>query len=777
MQARNNDYQHIFQVSPVALIILDKKGRVIEANAAAYKIFTPPFKKGVCFSELVKHDNQICITAIIQNAGQNRSNNVGVESHTGDSLTINVVALGDEPDSQILATVLVNAKASVDSLPDGSILGKSPELIDWIEGTGIGLIGYEADGNIIYVNNVFTEMLGFDSKSQLIGQSTKILATADYVELEANIEHHFPASINAENKPVKINTADGGTLWVDTFFIPDSNGRVFALIRNISAKIADQEEQRLAEIMFEDAQVMGNIGCWRMDLKSHEIDWSTQMYAIYGVDNDGSQPVLADVEKLIHPDDKHIYLSAISQLFEAVEAFETKGGILSGNMSLEVRIITGQGVTKYVHMTSRLVLDQTGKPDYLTGIVQDIDVRKKTELALKESQERFDLAVKGSASGVWEWYGEPNVLWLSDRCYELLGDKRAGLGITRMEQFVELIHSDDKERVATYLVKRLRTNQLINIEYRVRHTDGHYFWVNIRGASILGDNQRAAKTAGTITVIDAQKRAEAELLEHRDHLQKLVNEQVNDLIIAKELAEEANRSKSEFLANMSHELRTPMHAILSFSDFGIKKINKAERKKLAEYFSRINESGKRLLALLNDLLDLSKLEAGKMTLSLSESDLADTVNSVLEEFETVLDSRQIQPVLTLYEGHSKSSFDPVRMGQVVRNILSNAIKFSPAGSIIQMYLGRFFNAEEGGKEMITFTVIDQGPGIPSDELEAIFDKFIQSSKTRSGAGGTGLGLAICKDIVEVHQGIMWAENNTKGNGAVFKFSIPCLISS
>ena len=256
MQVRNNDYQHVFQVSPVALIILDKKGQVIEANAAAYKIFTPPFKKGTCFSELVKRDNQTCITAIIPNADQNQSGNVIVESHTGDSLTINVVALGDEPDSQILATVLVNTKASVDGLSAGQILEKAPKLVDWIEGTGIALIGYEADGHITYVNNVFTEMLGFDNKSQLIGQSMKMLVAGDYVEFEGDIRHHFSTSMNTKHEPVKINTADGSSLWIDTFFIPASNGRVFALVRNISVKIADQEEQRLAEIMFEDAQVM-----------------------------------------------------------------------------------------------------------------------------------------------------------------------------------------------------------------------------------------------------------------------------------------------------------------------------------------------------------------------------------------------------------------------------------------------------------------------------------------------------------------------------------------
>ncbi|MCZ6874761.1 MAG: response regulator, partial [bacterium] len=233
---------------------------------------------------------------------------------------------------------------------------------------------------------------------------------------------------------------------------------------------------------------------------------------------------------------------------------------------------------------------------------------------------------------------------------------------------------------------------------------------------------------------------------------------------AKETAEKANLAKSEFLANMSHELRTPLHGILSFAGFGLKKVNTVPPAKLHTYFQQIDQSGRNLLLLLNDLLDLAKLEAGKMTFTFKRTDLNVMIVNAVSEFNSLTEERRLTVHTILPDSSTYVCFDQVKIMQVLRNLLSNAVKFSPDESSIELALHK-------GEQGVLVTVRDQGVGIPEEELTAVFDKFIQSSKTKTGAGGTGLGLAICREIMTAHTGRIWVENRPEG-GAAFVFELP-----
>jgi signal transduction histidine kinase len=233
---------------------------------------------------------------------------------------------------------------------------------------------------------------------------------------------------------------------------------------------------------------------------------------------------------------------------------------------------------------------------------------------------------------------------------------------------------------------------------------------------------------------------------------------------AKEAAEAANRAKSEFLANMSHELRTPLHDILSFAGFGMQKAETVTPAKLRTYFEQIDQSGRSLLALLNDLLDLAKLEAGKMPLALQDSDLRSLMTQVVQEFRSLIAERDLTLQMEVPPTPAVTRCDPQRITQVLRNLLSNAVKFSPQGGTIMVRLCQ-------AKGVLRVTVQDQGAGIPVDEVEIIFDKFTQSSATKTGAGGTGLGLAICREIVAAHHGRIWSGNGSEGGG-VLTFELP-----
>ena len=251
-------------------------------------------------------------------------------------------------------------------------------------------------------------------------------------------------------------------------------------------------------------------------------------------------------------------------------------------------------------------------------------------------------------------------------------------------------------------------------------------------------------------------------------LEKKVESRTRELNDAMHEAQCANNAKSEFLANMSHELRTPMHGILSFSEFGLAKFSSAPRDKLQYYFEQIKISGSSLLNLLNNLLDLSKLESGKMTYEFKFQPLKPIIGSITSEFSAVLLEHDIQ--LEYQNINNEVFIDQEKIIQVFRNLVSNAIKFSEDHSqiMISTSLEQITDEQHKPVEVVKVSVQDSGIGIPESELDSVFDKFIQSSKTRSLSRGTGLGLAICKEIINAHNGQIWAEND-EHKGAIISF--------
>ncbi len=271
---------------------------------------------------------------------------------------------------------------------------------------------------------------------------------------------------------------------------------------------------------------------------------------------------------------------------------------------------------------------------------------------------------------------------------------------------------------------------------------------------------------------DGQKQAGNAITKAHDELEIIIEERIAVLKKAKEEAEIANKAKSEFLANVSHELRTPMHGILSFAELGIERYEHLPRDKVLYYFARIHESGKRLLILLNDLLDLAKLETGKFELKKKEENIFKIVCDSVNEFVLPAQEKNIVieivepdlPILVMCDGY--------KIGQVLRNLISNALKFTPVGKKISISFKERKIATENKNDIpaVQIMVADQGVGIPQNELDSIFGKFIQSSITNMATGGIGLGLAICQQIIKEHQGEIWAENYEKG--AVFSFTLP-----
>ena len=236
-----------------------------------------------------------------------------------------------------------------------------------------------------------------------------------------------------------------------------------------------------------------------------------------------------------------------------------------------------------------------------------------------------------------------------------------------------------------------------------------------------------------------------------------------------ELAESANLAKSEFLANMSHELRTPLHAILSFAGYGEKRIESTSRKELFRFFSQITTSGQRLLPLIDSLLNLAKLESGKMSFDFQHRDLMAEIRSAIHEITPLAERNGLFIKFAPDNVATIASFDQPTIAQVIRNLLANAVKFSAPQTTITVFFDTLEDINK--KRFLNTTISNYGVTIPANELSIIFDKFAQSSKTRTGAGGTGLGLSICKKIIGDHGGTIWASHGENGDTR-FHFTLP-----
>jgi signal transduction histidine kinase len=255
----------------------------------------------------------------------------------------------------------------------------------------------------------------------------------------------------------------------------------------------------------------------------------------------------------------------------------------------------------------------------------------------------------------------------------------------------------------------------------------------------------------------------------QQELQKKVREQNELLTKQRDDAEQSAKAKAEFLSIMSHELRTPLHAILSYSKIGLKAAEESNPAKTRKCFETIRLSGKRLVGILNDILNLAKMDAGAIEYNRERCDFRSIVDQTLTELAPLIEEKKLNIRIQLQSKDMDAVCDRLQIIQVLMNLISNAIKFSAEGSQIAIRLSDERAAD--GEAGLCCRVSDEGCGIPEDELELVFNRFVQGSKNKKSSEGSGLGLTICKKIVAAHGGRIWAEN-AMPKGAIFTFVIP-----
>lgn len=383
--------------------------------------------------------------------------------------------------------------------------------------------------------------------------------------------------------------------------------------------------------------------------------------------------------------------------------------------------------------------------------------RKRSEKTLRESEEKYRLSEAGLKKaqavahlGNWQWSINTNKVTLSDEMFQIFGIDRDSYTGLFEDAIKKVIHPDD-----LYIFKPLNSAESLARkpqEFRIILPDQtiRYIWAE-DGETLFDENGYPTFLSGI-----AQDITDRKLLEQ-------------DLIIAKERAEEGDRLKTAFLANMSHEIRTPMNGILGFA--GLLKEQKLTGEEQQEYISIIEKSGYRMLNIINDIVDISKIESGQMNIYLSPTNINKQIEYTYNFFRQEAENKGLLLLFkkSLPSKHAIITTDREKVYAILTNLVKNAIKFTPSGSIEFGYYPDSLVLPTG---QLTFYVKDSGIGIPQDRQQAVFDRFVQADiGDKRAFQGAGLGLSISKAYVQMLGGKIWVES-VEEKGSTFYFTIP-----
>jgi|GEM_PF-2534960 len=372
---------------------------------------------------------------------------------------------------------------------------------------------------------------------------------------------------------------------------------------------------------------------------------------------------------------------------------------------------------------------------------------------LEESEERYNLAVSGTNDGIWDWNIQTNAVYYSPVWFKILGYSGPDNLPSVIFTVTQMIHPEDRDSVEQAVRDHLMgMTEVYQHTHWIQHKDGHYIWIASKGKCLLDEAGKPYRMVGTITDITEKKQAQEELKK------------------AKESAEIANQAKSNFLARMSHELRTPLTAILGFTDLVARDNSLSKTNK--KYLETISRSGQHLLSLINDILKMSQIEAGQITINKNSFDLYSLLYLIRDMFTLKIASKgielrlEIDPQVPQY-----IDADQGKIRQILLNLINNAVKFTLEGYILILVRA----TKEASNWVLEMEVKDTGIGIPTSDFDLIFEPFKQT-KQGYNQEGTGLGLSISRQFARLMGGDITVES-LLGQGSTFSCFVPIVASN
>lgn len=476
---------------------------------------------------------------------------------------------------------------------------------------------------------------------------------------------------------------------------------------------------------------LGGIGSWEVDVAAGTLVWDRMTRRIHEVDDD-YVPDLAAAVEFYAPEVRAVLQAAIDHAVQNGESW-----------NLELPFVTAKGNNVWVHAVGRPI-SIGGQVTKLVGSFQDVTERRDREEEAKSLSTRLAVALDASKLGVWEYDIATRVNTGDERMLSLFG--RAESSELTFAEWAAAIHPDDRDEIIAGTRTAMAVGESYSHAYRIVRPDGSVRHVRSRGIFRNRVDGTATVTGVTADVTEDVERAE-------------------ELDLQRARAETANQAKTQFLANMSHEIRTPLNGVLGMSQ-SLEMTPLSVQQ--ARYVRTLQTSGEALLELVEDILDISKIESGAVQLANDPFEVLPVVESVIDMLQPAARKKSItlrcDPTAGLPE---RVLGDKKRLRQVLINIVGNAVKFTSEGSVT-------LQVESRPDNRIRFRVTDTGPGIAADQIERIFDRFAQvdTSQTREH-GGSGLGLAICRDLVRLAGGEIGVTSRL-GDGAEFWFELQLL---
>ncbi|AGW14181.1 putative signal transduction histidine kinase with CheB and CheR activity [Megalodesulfovibrio gigas DSM 1382 = ATCC 19364] len=510
------------------------------------------------------------------------------------------------------------------------------------------------------------------------------------------------------------------------------------IVSNISEQKQAQQALERANQRLNEAQTLGRLGDWDWDPATDTVTWSDNLFCILGLDPEGPPPGYQGQLQLYHPKSAERLHLAVSQALEHGTPYE-------------LELVRTKPDGQEIHVLARGMAEEEGERGVrrLYGSVLDITERKKAEIDLRNALNRLSFHVSNSPLAVIEWQEGKYITSWSKQAEAIFGWTADEVMGKNWGDF-PIVHPEDQDIVQRQVSRLFACAESSNIcKNRNLRKDGsvlHCMWYN----SILREEYNGAVSILSL-VSDVSE----------------LTETIERLLITKAVAEAATKAKSEFLANMSHEIRTPLNGIMGMLQLLQTTTIDAEQ---AEYVTTAVQSSRRLTRLLSDILDLSRVEAGKMDIVMQSFDFNDAMEAVIHLFVPTAVQKQLRLSMHINPAiPSRLVGDAARLQQVLSNLIGNALKFTNAGSVlVEAHPLPARNAEE---YRVFFTVTDTGIGIPDDKLGLLFKPFTQVGQGyQREFQGAGLGLSICRRLVELMGGNISIESEPN-EGTSFNFCI------
>lgn len=447
-----------------------------------------------------------------------------------------------------------------------------------------------------------------------------------------------------------------------------------------------------------------------------------------------------------------------------------KAGLASQTgFNVEVINYHRNGRAYWVNIDTQPMHDDSGTLTGFMAIETDVTERVEADRALRKSEERWNLAIQGTRDGVWDWNLLTNEVFFSPNWLRMLGYEEGDLE-GKLEEFTSRVHPDDLPATMDEVRRHLaRETTIYEVTFRMFRKDGSLCWILDRGKAIFDGDGRPYRMIGTHTDITQQMQREVETQKARDKAEEL-NQKLKDAIKtawdSTLEAKRADQAKSAFLATMSHEIRTPMNGVIGMTGLLLDTKLSSEQR---DYVMTIQQSGESLLSIINDVLDYSKIEAGKIELEELPFRIKETVEETLNLLAPKAEEKHLDLRYLISDGVPQTMIgDAMRLRQILVNLVGNAIKFTDEGEVTVNV-----NAENLGdhRHRLTFTIRDTGIGIPHDRMDRLFVSFSQvDASTSRRYGGSGLGLAICKRLLDFMKGDI-SVTSEPGKGSTFTFHL------